>query len=127
MTIKIPSELDKKILYYISGPMTGYENFNYPAFQSAKEELANAGVLVASPHDNPWPDEELVKLNSGNPDFLWKFMMKSALRLLLDCDGIILLPGWPKSRGAVAETNIAASMCMPMYYLAENYLISMNR
>ena len=36
---------------YVAGPMRGYVDYNYPAFDSACEVLREAGYDVVSPHE----------------------------------------------------------------------------
>ena len=38
-------------ILYIAGPMTGDENFNYPAFFSAAQILEDVGYTVINPAD----------------------------------------------------------------------------
>ena len=89
---------------YVAGPMTGYPEFNYPAFRAAERELREAGFEVLCPVDseqhNPTP---------GKPQ-AWDWYMRHALRMVLDADGIALLPGWEDSRGATLEHHIGQSL-----------------
>lgn len=118
--MKIPAVLDTDLTYYLAGPMSGYPEYNYPAFARAKAELEEAGVKVCSPHEIPWPEEEL------EGEELWQYMMRLAMRQLLDCRGIILMAGWVKSKGAVAEANVATALAMPAYFLDGKYLVPMH-
>lgn len=109
-------------MYYLAGPMTGYENYNYPAFDKTQGQLTNAGVLVSSPHTIPWPQDVSVM----DPEDLWRSMMKKAFYMLLACDGLILMRGWIASKGASAEYSLAASLKMPIYFIDDKYLIPMH-
>ena len=121
MTVRITDKtFDFTRTYYLAGPMTGYPDFNYAAFGQIKQDLESAGVQVASPHTLPWPDS-----HEGDEE-LWQVMMRSALKLLLDCDGIILMRGWTNSRGALVEYNIAAALRLPSYFLDGKFLIHMH-
>ncbi len=107
----IPDDFDKSIPYYLAGPMTGYPNYNYDAFERVSDRLLRYEVSVYSPHTNPWPEPPL------EGEALWRYMMKSALQLLLECDGIILLTGWERSTGASFEYRVAKKLKMPAYSL----------
>ena len=89
---------------YVAGPMTGLPEFNYPAFRAAAEELRTLGYDVLNPVDaedhNPTP---------GTPQ-AWDWYMRHALRMVLDSDGIALLPGWENSRGATLEVHVGEAL-----------------
>lgn len=85
----------KREKLYIAGPMTGYEQLNYPAFECAAKQLRDAGYEVVSPH-------ELNPLSRS-----WHDAMRVDLHALIDCDGIATLDGHEKSKGATLEIHIA--------------------
>lgn len=85
--------------WYIAGPMSGYENFNYPAFNAAAVDLRASGVHVENPAENPVPA-------CGS----WEGYMRLAVRQLATCDAILLLTGWQDSRGAVIEARLAKDL-----------------
>ena len=93
---------------YISGPMTGLPEFNYPAFRAAANDLTRVGYDVLNPVDaeehNPTP---------GEPQS-WDWYMRHALRMVLDAEGVATLPGWTKSRGAALEVHIACALNLPV-------------
>lgn len=92
---------------YISGPMTGLPDFNYPAFNAAAGELAAAGFEVLNPVDSE-------KLNdTGSPES-WQWYMRHALLMLAAADGVALLPGWDISRGARIEERISRDLDLPV-------------
>lgn len=86
---------------YISGPMTGIHDLNYPAFQAAAERLPGQGVTVISPH-------EIVP--HGAAPWSWQQHMRADLAALLTCDVVVLLPGWKHSRGAQLEKTVAEAI-----------------
>lgn len=79
---------------YIAGPMTGLPAMNYPAFNAEAGRLLALGFEVENPAQNP---------EQGS----WEAYMRQALRQMLTCDTIALLPGWIHSRGATLERDIA--------------------
>ena len=89
---------------YIAGPMTGYPEFNYPAFFAAAEQLRAAG------HDPINP----ARIEGGEDCKGWLDFMRCSLRDVADCDGIATLPGWQDSRGAALEVHIARSLDLPV-------------
>lgn len=46
--------------------------------------------------------------------------MKAGYRMLLNCDGIILLHGWSQSKGTNHELHVARSLGYPIYTLGQN-------
>ena len=81
---------------YVAGPMTGYPEFNYPAFYSAAAALAKVGHEPINP----------ARLDGREGCKTWQDYMRAALRDVAEADGIALLPGWQDSRGAACEYRI---------------------
>ena len=82
----------KKI--YISGPMSGYDECNYPAFNAAAEELRSLGYEVFNPAEH----------NTGAS--YWE-TLRGDMEALLTCDAVALLDGWHYSKGASIEVHMA--------------------
>lgn len=80
---------------YLAGPMTGYADWNKPAFAAESARLRAMGFEVVNP----------AELNEGS-DGDWLACMRVDIRELVNCDGIALLPGWEKSKGASIEEHI---------------------
>lgn len=80
---------------YLSGPMTGLPDFNYPAFNAEAARLRALGYHVENPAENP-------------PQETWEAYMEVCIPQLLTCDTIALLPGWSESRGALWERYVAS-------------------
>lgn len=93
---------------YIAGPMTGIEDFNYPAFHAEAGRLRAIGHDVLNPAENPVP-----------PCGTWTGYMRMALRQLVECECVVLLPGWIDSKGAVIERNLAQALGMPVRVASE--------
>lgn len=89
---------------YLAGGMTGYEDFNKPAFFRGAAELRCRGHEVLNPAEH----EE-------KPGMDWIDYMRKDLRLLSQCEAVAVLPGWNKSRGARLEVYIAVSLGMPVF------------
>lgn len=86
---------------YLSGPMTGIPEHNFPAFKQAAHQLRQFGYDVANPADL-----------GADPALRWEDYLRADLRLLLDCAGVATLPGWQSSRGASLEVHVAKALRM---------------
>ena len=98
---------DARRKLYIAGPMTSIDDYNFPAFNAAEAELRAAGYDVANPAS--------IGVHEG---WGWGDYMRPALKLMLDCDGVALLPGWEGSRGARIEFVLALGLTMHVDELA---------
>jgi hypothetical protein len=86
---------------YVSGPMTGYPDWNNPAFREATAKLQKMGYTVLSP------------VGGGEPGWSWEDYLRWDLQaLLLNSDGVATLPGWQESRGACFEIDVAQRLGM---------------
>lgn len=92
---------------YISGPMTGIADFNYPAFHAAKKLLQARGYDVISPADLPI-----------NAALDWIDYVIEDIDSVFAVDGIATLDGWERSRGARIECRIAVGRLIPIEPLA---------
>lgn len=99
MTSTTTSLVKRKI--YLAGPMSGLPNFNYPAFHAAAARLRAMGHTVLNPAENPTP-----------PCGTWQAYMRMALAQLVQCECIVLLPGWADSKGALIERKLAQVLGM---------------
>ena len=88
---------DRKIILYLSGPMTGRKDFNRPAFDRAAKKLREQGYAVINPAELP-------------KGWTWRKYMARAKRDLAKADGIAFLPGYLDSRGAQLEARWATRM-----------------
>lgn len=87
---------DRMKRIYLSGPMTGMPDLNFPAFNAAASALRSAGHDVVNPAEiNP---------DSAMP---WEQCMRADIKALCDCDTIAMLPGWENSKGAHLEVHVA--------------------
>jgi hypothetical protein len=110
---------------YIAGPMTGMEDWNFPAFFDAEKQLESLGYAVENParHDGNTVEEALATVGTAdNPVEKWEFYVKRDLKYLLECVGVVLLPGWQDSKGARLEVHIAKQLKMPLFILKDEKL-----
>lgn len=87
---------------YLSGPMTGYPRWNFDAFEDAARRLRGTGLFeVISPHEKDL-DDGFDPTTDGS-DFDLRAALQWDVDQCLSADGIVLLPGWQDSSGAVIE------------------------
>jgi hypothetical protein len=91
-------------MIYISGPMTGLPEFNYPAFNAAAASLRRGGFMVCNP----------AEFFGGKGDRTREEYMVESIRCLIACDAVVTLPNWDKSDGAVLEIEIAKQIGLPI-------------
>jgi hypothetical protein len=96
--------------FYLSGPMSGLPEYNYPTFEAAVRYLRAHQLYVESPHENEWPDKY------DDADHLNSIMLEKAVHQMNRCNAIILLPGWPFSKGVRVELDLAISNKWPVFY-----------
>jgi hypothetical protein len=94
---------------YLSGPMAGRKDFNYPAFRSAAKKLRDMGYTVLDPSENfegarerptdrgfvPIPRAEYIRQDVQN---------------VLQADRIVVLAGWEQSAGARLEVRLGVEL-----------------
>ena len=81
---------------YISGPMTGLPDLNFPAFHAAAATLRGRGLEVVNPAEV-----------NADATLSWEQCMRADIKAMCDCDAIVLLPGWEASKGAHLELHLA--------------------
>lgn len=87
-----------KTKVYISGAITNNPNYKKD-FALAEEILKKRGYEVVNP------------ASLGEVDgWTWKDYMKRNIKQLMECDAILLLDGWTKSKGATLEAIIAKNL-----------------
>lgn len=115
---------------YIAGPMSGIPQFNYPAFLEAGAALRSKGFEVLNPAemDNEETKEAAMasedgSLGSGtcNGETWGDFLSRDVKIVADECDGVAVLPGWEKSRGARLEAFIAINCLKPVFVLADDF------
>nr|WP_277608895.1 DUF4406 domain-containing protein [Pseudomonas aeruginosa] len=93
---------------YVAGPMTGYKDFNFPAFNAQAEELRGLGYHVENPAEHGIVDGAE-----------WQDYLRYDIGRLSTCEAIFLLPGWSKSKGAALEVHIAKALGMTFIHHAD--------
>lgn len=111
---------------YIAGPMSGYEDWNFPAFFEAEAQLKALGHEVTNPaHNDGETIEEALESagNPGSPNNSWSYYMRRDLPSIMAVEAICLLPGWQNSKGATLEVHVAEAIGLPLYVLKDGQLI----
>jgi nucleoside 2-deoxyribosyltransferase len=92
---------------YISGPMTGLPEFNFPAFHAAAAAWKKCGWEVINP----------ATAFDGATDRPYQDYVRKDLADLQTCDAIAMLPGWdnPDARGSVWEREVAVLFGIPVF------------
>ena len=84
---------------YVSGPMTGIEEHNFPAFHEAAADLRAKGYEVVNPAER------------GDDGMVWAEYIARDVRIILNegIDVLVMLLGWHTSPGSRIEASVA--MC----------------
>jgi hypothetical protein len=109
-------EMCTKMKIYLAGPMSGYKDFNFPQFRKYAKQLRKQGHAVFSP-----AEADLVRWGS-----LAEIAKKATYRkclatdlnwILRHAEGIAMMPGWKKSKGARVELHLAQVLGLEEIYL----------
>ena len=90
--------------YYLSGPMTGIAEHNFPHFHTVAAALRLLGHTIVNP-------AEINVASAGD----WHRCLRADIRALCDCTGIVMLAGWEASQGAQLELHIAHRLGLQVY------------
>lgn len=110
---------------YLAGPMTGIPQFNFPAFDAAREALENLGHTIIPPDDLDDPTIRRVALASEDGVLdpspfdngeTWGDFLSRDVKIVADCvDGVAVMGGWRTSRGARLELFVAYLTGKPVF------------
>jgi Domain of unknown function (DUF4406) len=119
----------KKLKIYVSGPMTGYKNYNYPKFQRITSELKAQGFDVVDPATDVAPMlaggkevtiQELHKMIDNGEvteKEAWRcFLRGDIVEIMINCNAIYLLKNHKASKGARFEKTCMSRMGYPEFY-----------
>lgn len=105
---------------YLSGPMSGIPQYNFPAFIQAAKVLRALGHEVLSPveldtdkqFNTAFEDQKGETENGAWAEYLARDIVAMAE---FDPEAIVVLPGWEVSRGAKIETLIGCQLFCEIY------------
>lgn len=121
---------------YLSGPMTGYTDFNFPMFYSAAaawRELTGEGIISPAEQDQlildkmcpgvkcadlpGYAEGDIQKYHSAIPNFTFDALLKEDIIWCATLPKIVMLPKWEASTGGRVE-RLAAEMSGSIVILA---------
>lgn len=88
---------------YLSGPLSGWEDNNYPLFHEVAAILREAGYAVVNPAEGP---------DDAPADATWQWWMRRAIAAMMTADAVAGLPDWTTSQGARTEIDLALNLGM---------------
>jgi len=80
---------------YVAGPMTGYPDWNQPAFMDMAARLRAVGHQVINP----------AELHEASSEVPWDWYLRRDLAELVKCSQVVMLQGWERSKGARLGAN----------------------
>ena len=89
---------------YISGPMSGLPENNFPAFFAMEERIRTAGDLPVNPARFP--------VQPSYDDYIRLDLEVIAMT----ADGAVFLKGWEHSKGANIEMDLIRSLGIPVMF-----------
>lgn len=109
---------------YISAPITGYDHEERQSFFARV-----SGEIVKKGHEAVNPMAPIVE--EGNEERLLTLThseyMRRDIRLLLDCDGILLQGDWRKSQGCKLEETVALGCGLRLFFQISDLPNYLNR
>lgn len=99
--------------FYLAGPMSSIPDLNFPLFHAEAARLRALGYDVINPAEINGGADELVacaKMTPAEHLAHWRRCMRADIAALLTCDGIALLQGWERSKGASLEHHVASEL-----------------
>lgn len=104
---------------YVAGPMRGIEKFNFPAFDLAADLLRACGHDVVTPADLNRAEgfDENAPPAEVTPEFL-RAAIQRDVAAICKVDGLVLLPGWERSKGSAVEVALARFLGLRVSTLA---------
>ena len=106
------------MIVFISGPMTGHPNYNWPSFDIAAVRLTWLGHTPINPAQI---DRDLGLKPSDMGEALSRVdqglaMLRCATVICMEAEAIYLLNGWTASKGARAEYRLAIALGLEILY-----------
>ena len=100
---------------YLAGPMRGFPQFNFPAFDEAARHLESLGHDVISPADLDRAAGFNPSIDHPNDAFVRGALARD-LNAITSCEAVAVLDGWRDSLGASAEVAVARAIPIPVLH-----------
>lgn len=100
---------------YISGPMSGLTDHNYPEFDRVAARWTDHGWAIFNPANNFGGLHTVGAPEEGGIPIRRDQFMRQDIHNLLQTDAIVMLDGWEKSKGATLEFLIAIELDLAIY------------
>lgn len=107
---------------YLAGPMRGYDQWNFPAFDAAAADLRAWGFEVVSPAEMDRDIGFDERADAPLPDGFMEGALRRDIEALLKVDAIVLMPGWRASSGCAIELTVARALGLGAYVLVDGGL-----
>lgn len=98
-------EMTRKTIGYLSGPMTGIAEHNFPKFARIAQSLRDQGFMIINP-------AETAGAEVGAPS---PWYMRIDLGYLNNVDCMFTMPGWENSKGVAHEMSHCSAIGIPVY------------
>ncbi|MFA7264736.1 MAG: DUF4406 domain-containing protein [Candidatus Nanopelagicales bacterium] len=96
---------------YLSGPMSGFPSYNFPAFNRAAHQLRTAGYEVCNPAELLLSCGCQGSVKCGPEPHEWhEFLRADLVALLQYGEAVATLEGWANSKGAQLEIHVARTL-----------------
>jgi nucleoside 2-deoxyribosyltransferase len=103
--------------YYLAGPMSGLPGYNFKAFETHAAFYRGRNMEIVSPHE----------VDKGSTDKPYHWYLREDLKIMLECDAVIMLTGWEDSRGACMEEGVAHNLDMFIFHVGPQYRLIHSR
>ena len=99
--------------------MSGITDLNFPESEKAEIKMKSFGFEVFNPHkfEEQKTEEFLNKIKNSNDNDSWiEYMKVDIVKMLQECEFVLALNSWERSRGATVELFLAKSLGMPIIH-----------
>lgn len=97
------------MILYIAGKYSGDVTDNIAKAREVAIKVWESGNVALCPHLNTAHFEDDCKCTYDQ-------FLNGVIALMRRCDGVVMIPGWEESKGALQEHALAVSLNMPIFY-----------